>query len=92
MEKAKRKARVKKKRPAGRPRTWGRTLPAVRVPAELYARLERRVALLVQKGDMKNLSIYVRESLTKNLDSDDLDDRRARREKIKRLEAGQPLR
>ncbi len=74
-----------KGRPGRRP-TGHRSLPAVRLPGELYQRLAKRLALIASKTGMKNLSKYVRESLAEKLDRDDRADRAAQRKHIRRLQ------
>jgi hypothetical protein len=64
----------------GRPRTYSK-LVAIRIPQALAARLARRLVLLEIKGDMKNRTNFILESLTKNLDTLDRADKRNRRKK-----------
>lgn len=72
------------KNTGGRPRTWSRALPAVRLPGELYFRLERRLLLIQSKTGMKNLSKFVREAIEKYLDYFDDCDRREAAKKTRR--------
>jgi hypothetical protein len=62
----------------GRPKTGHRALPAVRVPPELYFRLERRLALNQAKYGTSNISNLVRLGLEEKLDALDARDLRRR--------------
>ena len=59
----------------GPPLTGHRSISSIRLPKELYARLERRLALIKVRTGAQNLSGYLREALAKKLDADDRDDR-----------------
>ncbi len=57
------------------PRPTGhRSISSIRLPKELYARLERRLALIQARTGIRNLSKYLRDAIAKNLDDDDADD------------------
>ena len=79
------KKKTPQKRGPGHPPTGHRAIPAVRLPGELYERLQRRLALIAAKTGMKNLSKYLRESLSEKLDKDDRADRAAQRRKVRDL-------
>ncbi len=63
----------------GPPSTGHRSISSIRLPKELYARLERRLALIQERTGIRNLSKYLRDALTKKLDADDHDDRAGKR-------------
>jgi len=60
----------------GRPKTGHRNIPAVRLPKDLFFRLERRMALIAAKTGYQNMSKFVRESIKEKLDALDAVDRR----------------
>ncbi len=69
----------------GRHPTGHRFISSIRLPKELYARLERRLAKILARTGSSNFSQYLRDAITKKLDADDKDDKAAQREKIRRL-------
>ena len=60
----------------GRPRTGRVAIPAVRLPADLYFRLQRRMTLIESKGGLPNISKFVRSALHEKLNFEDAKDRR----------------
>jgi hypothetical protein len=68
----------------GRPKTGHRALPAVRVPPDLFFRLERRIALINSKTGYQNVSKFVRQSISDRLDALDLLDKKKSKSKAPR--------
>jgi hypothetical protein len=69
-------AATPQKNKGGRPRTGHRNIPPVRLPPDLFFRLERRIALIAVKMGYQNVSKFVRESIKEKLDALDAKDRR----------------
>jgi hypothetical protein len=69
---------VERPNKAGRPRTNWKALPPVKIGPELAFRLERRMELIFSKTGVKNISKFVRESISDRLDKMDFKDRGGR--------------